>query len=185
MSDVTQLLSAIEQGDAGAASQLLPLVYDERRRLAAQRLAGESPGQTLEPTALVHEAYLRLVGTDANQPWDGRGHFFAAAAAAMRRNVPNRQAPEGKLAVARFDVTLANADLLVPPEEGLWAETRSGLVTSLRGLAKSVNYLIVGVLFVLPWLLVIGAVVWMIWRIWRPSRAADEAPTTPAAPPAA
>jgi RNA polymerase sigma factor (TIGR02999 family) len=84
MSDVSQLLCAIEQGDPHAAGQLLPLVYDELRRLAAQKLAHEPPGQTLQPTALVHEAYLRLVG-DADQRWDGRGHFFAAAAEAMRR----------------------------------------------------------------------------------------------------
>src|SRR5205807_1758243 len=78
-------LNAIEQGDPHAAGQLLPLVYDELRRLAAHHLAREAPGQTLQPTALVHEAYLRLVGRDADQPWDGRGHFFAAAAEAMRR----------------------------------------------------------------------------------------------------
>jgi RNA polymerase sigma factor (TIGR02999 family) len=85
MSDVTQILSAIEQGDPHAASQLLPLVYEELRKLAAQRLSQEKPGQTLQATALVHEAYLRLVGTDEKQPWDSRGHFFAAAAEAMRR----------------------------------------------------------------------------------------------------
>src|SRR5437899_2515086 len=85
MADVTQLLSAIAEGDPHAAGQLLPLVYDELRRLAAHRLAHEAPGQTLEPTALVHEAYLRLVGADADAHWDGRGHFFAAAAEAMRR----------------------------------------------------------------------------------------------------
>src|SRR5262245_42394360 len=85
MSDVTQILSAIERGDKHAASQLLPLVYDDLRQLAAQRLAHEMPGQTLQPTALVHEAYLRLVGGEQEQPWDNRGHFFAAAAEAMRR----------------------------------------------------------------------------------------------------
>ena len=79
------LLSAIEQGDPSAAEQLLPLVYDELRQLAAQRLAHEQPGQTLQATALVHEAYLRLVGEDDEQHWDSRGHFFAAAAEAMRR----------------------------------------------------------------------------------------------------
>jgi RNA polymerase sigma factor (TIGR02999 family) len=84
MNDVTRLLSAIEQGDPRAAADLLPLVYDELRRLAARKLAREAPGQTLQATALVHEAYLRLVGTD-DQGWDGRGHFFAAAAEAMRR----------------------------------------------------------------------------------------------------
>jgi RNA polymerase sigma factor (TIGR02999 family) len=85
MSDVTRILSAIEQGDPHAAEQLLPLVYEELRRLAAQKLALEAAGQTLQPTALVHEAYLRLVGANAGSEWDGRGHFFAAAAEAMRR----------------------------------------------------------------------------------------------------
>jgi RNA polymerase sigma factor (TIGR02999 family) len=90
MSAVTQILSAIEQGDPNAAGQLLPLVYDELRRLAAQRLAREKPGQTLEATALVHEAYLRLVDTDKVQQWNSRGHFFAAAAEAMRRILVER-----------------------------------------------------------------------------------------------
>jgi RNA polymerase sigma factor (TIGR02999 family) len=85
MSDVTQILSAIGQGDPNAADQLLPLVYDELRLLAAQKLAEEKPGQTLQATALVHEAYLRLVDVDQAQHWNGRGHFFAAAAEAMRR----------------------------------------------------------------------------------------------------
>lgn len=85
MNDVTRILSAIEQGDPQAAEQLLPLVYEELRKLAAQRLAQEKPGQTLQSTALVHEAYLRLVGPDDVQRWDSRGHFFAAAAEAMRR----------------------------------------------------------------------------------------------------
>jgi RNA polymerase sigma factor (TIGR02999 family) len=84
MNDVTSILTAIEQGDPKAAEQLLPLVYDELRKLAAQRLAHEKPGQTLQATALVHEAYLRLVGSD-DPGWNSRGHFFAAAAEAMRR----------------------------------------------------------------------------------------------------
>src|SRR5439155_22659322 len=79
------ILDAVERGEPDAASRLLPLVYDELRRLAAQRLAREAPGQTLEATALVHEAYLRMVGGERQQHWNGRGHFFAAAAAAMRR----------------------------------------------------------------------------------------------------
>jgi RNA polymerase sigma factor (TIGR02999 family) len=90
MSDVTRILSAIEQGETDAASQLLPLVYDELRKLAGQRMAQEQPGQTLQPTALVHEAYLRLVGDGPGKPWDGRGHFFAAAAEAMRRILVDR-----------------------------------------------------------------------------------------------
>jgi RNA polymerase sigma factor (TIGR02999 family) len=85
MSDFTRILSASEQGDPHAAAQLLPLVYDELRRLAATKLAQEAPGQTLQPTALVHEAYLRLVGGDAAPSWNSRGHFIAAAAEAMRR----------------------------------------------------------------------------------------------------
>jgi RNA polymerase sigma factor (TIGR02999 family) len=85
MSEVTRILSAIEQGDPNAANQLLPLVYNELRSLAAQKMAQEALGQTLEPTALVHEAYLRLVDRDEAQPWSSRGHFFAAAAEAMRR----------------------------------------------------------------------------------------------------
>src|SRR4051812_23482177 len=81
----THLVEAAARGEPGAAEELLPLVYDELRRLAASRLAREAPGQTFQPTALVHEAYLRLVGPDHGKPWDGRGHFFAAAAEAMRR----------------------------------------------------------------------------------------------------
>jgi RNA polymerase sigma factor (TIGR02999 family) len=85
MSEVTQILSAIEQGAPQAAEQLLPLVYDELRKLAAQKMAQEAPGQTLQATALVHEAYLRLVDVKQAQHWNSRGHFFAAAAEAMRR----------------------------------------------------------------------------------------------------
>ena len=85
MTEVTRILAAIEQGDPQGAVQLLPLVYDELRKLAAQRLAQEKPGQTLQATALVHEAYLRLLGGEHDQNWHGRGHFFSAAAEAMRR----------------------------------------------------------------------------------------------------
>jgi RNA polymerase sigma factor (TIGR02999 family) len=85
VSDVTQILNAIEQGDPKAAEQLLPLVYDELRKLAAQKLAEEKPGQTLQATALLHEAYVRLVSSSVAQSWDSRRHFFAAAAEAMRR----------------------------------------------------------------------------------------------------
>src|SRR5437764_1006536 len=85
MNDVTGVLNAIEEGDVNAAAQLLPLVYDELRRLAAHKLAQESPGQTLQPTALVHEAYMRLVGAEAADRYKDRGHFFAVAAQAMRR----------------------------------------------------------------------------------------------------
>lgn len=85
MTDVTQILSQIEQGDPSAAEQLLPLVYDELRKLAAAKLTHEKPGQTLQATALVHEAYMRLVDVDKAQHWNSRGHFFGAAAEAMRR----------------------------------------------------------------------------------------------------
>src|SRR5438445_12281586 len=85
MGEVTQILNAIEQGDPQAAEQLLPLVYEGLRKLAGQKLSQEKPGQTLQATALVHEAYMRLVDTEKAQPWTSRGHFFAAAAEAMRR----------------------------------------------------------------------------------------------------
>jgi RNA polymerase sigma factor (TIGR02999 family) len=97
MSDITRILSAIEHGDPHAAEELLPLVYEEVRKLAAQKLAQEKPGQTLQATALVHEAYLRLVGTGPNVPWDSRGHFFAAAAEAMRRILLNHARDKQRL----------------------------------------------------------------------------------------
>jgi RNA polymerase sigma factor (TIGR02999 family) len=122
MTEVTRILSAVAQGDPQAASQLLPLVYDELRRLAAHRLAHQTPGQTLEPTALVHEAYLRLVGDPQGQEWDNRGHFFAAAAEAMRRIlVENARRKEAlkhgggrrRLPLAEFHrITESPADLL-------------------------------------------------------------------------
>jgi RNA polymerase sigma factor (TIGR02999 family) len=116
MTEVTRILSAIEQGDAHAADRLLPLVYDELRRLAAQKLAQERPGQTLQATALVHEAYLRLVGVPA-RGWDSRGHFFAAAAEAMRRilveNVRRKRTTKHGGGLVRHDMDEA---LLAAPE---------------------------------------------------------------------
>jgi RNA polymerase sigma factor (TIGR02999 family) len=111
MSDVTRILSQIESGDPSAAEQLLPLVYDELRKLAAVKLAQEKPGQTLQATALVHEAYLRLVGSGHDkQTWDSRGHFFAAAAEAMRRilvgNARRKLAQKRGGDIARIDVDL-------------------------------------------------------------------------------
>jgi len=97
MHQVTRILSAIEQGDPQAAEQLLPLVYDELRRLAAEKMAQERPGQTLQATALVHEAYLRLVDVEKAQHWNSRGHFFAAAAEAMRRILLNRARDKGRM----------------------------------------------------------------------------------------
>jgi RNA polymerase sigma factor (TIGR02999 family) len=96
MSDVTRILSQIEQGDAKAAEQLLPLVYEELRKLAAAKMAEEKPGQTLQATALVHEAYLRLVDVELAQHWNSRGHFFAAAAEAMRRILVERARAKGR-----------------------------------------------------------------------------------------
>jgi RNA polymerase sigma factor (TIGR02999 family) len=124
MNEVTSVLNALEPGDPHAAAQLLQLVYDDLRRLAAHRLAHETPGQTLEPTALVHEAYLRLVGNAPDQPWDGRGHFFAAAAEAMRRILVEsarrkRAAKRGAGFVRR---PLDEAELLAPePREDVLA----------------------------------------------------------------
>src|SRR5918995_7117939 len=96
MSDVTRLLDAAAAGDPKAAAELLPLVYDELRKLAAARMAAEQPGQTLQATALVHEAYVRLVGPADELKWNGRGHFFAAAAEAMRRILVNRARDKGR-----------------------------------------------------------------------------------------
>ena len=116
LTDVTRILAAIDQGDPHASEQLLPLVYDELRRLAAQRLAEEKPGQTLEATALVHEAYLRLVDTDNAQHWNSRGHFFASAAEAMRRilvdNARRKRRPKhgGNRKRVELDEALSVAD---------------------------------------------------------------------------
>lgn len=114
MSEVTRILSAVEQGDRHAASQLLPLVYKELRRLAAQRMAQEAPGQTLQPTGLVHEAYVRLVGGENARQWDSRGHFFAAAAEAMRRILIEAARRKGrqKRGGALKRVDLNSADLV-------------------------------------------------------------------------
>ena len=104
MSEVTRILSAIEAGDPHAAADLLPLVYDELRRLAATQLAGEKPGQTLDATALVYEAYLRLVGPADDRRWDSRRHFFAAAAEAMRRILVEAARRKGRLIHGAADV---------------------------------------------------------------------------------
>jgi RNA polymerase sigma factor (TIGR02999 family) len=124
MTDVTRILSAIEQGDPHAAEQLLPLVYDELRKLAAQRLAREKPGQTLQATALVHEAYLRLVGDGGAQTWGGRGHFFAAAAEAMRRILIEQARRKGRErhggGKKRLDLDEA-CSLVQPPSDDLLA----------------------------------------------------------------
>jgi RNA polymerase sigma factor (TIGR02999 family) len=121
MTDVTHILSAIEQGDPQAAEQLLPLVYDELRRLAAQRLAREAPGQTLQATALVHEAYLRLMDGEKIRHWNSRGHFFAAAAEAMRRilldSARRKRAAKRVQGGNRVDLGQAEAVTSAPPED--------------------------------------------------------------------
>ena len=129
MSDVTRILSAIEDGDSTAAAQLLPLVYNELRKLAAQKLTNERPGQTLQATALVHEAYLRLVDVERAQHWNSRGHFFAAAAEAMRRilvdNARRKKTPKhggdrGRIEVPDVEsVTDSKSDDLLALDEAL------------------------------------------------------------------
>ena len=118
MSDVTRLLDAAAAGQPHAAAELLPLVYAELRRLAAHRLAGEKAGHTLQPTALVHEAYLRLVGGDQPRDWSGRGHFFAAAAQAMRRILVEiaRRKAAGKCGGGRARADVDVADLVAPEQ---------------------------------------------------------------------
>ncbi len=121
MSEVTRILSAVERGDPEAAEQLLPLVYQELRLLAAQKLAQEKPGQTLQATALVHEAYLRLVDTDQVQHWNSRGHFFAAATEAMRRilveNARRQHAAKRGGGRQRVDFRRAEDVASAPPED--------------------------------------------------------------------
>jgi RNA polymerase sigma factor (TIGR02999 family) len=121
MNEVTRILSAIEHGDPHAAEHLLPLVYDELRKLAVQQLAREKPGQTLQATALVHEAYLRLVDTDRPQTWDNRGHFFAAAAKAMRRILVDRAREKGRAKrggnAHRLDIDALNLATKITPDQ--------------------------------------------------------------------
>jgi RNA polymerase sigma factor (TIGR02999 family) len=121
MSDVTQILSAIEQGDQKASEQLLPLVYKELRKLAAYKMANESPEHTLQATALVHEAFLRLVGSEHKQNWDNRGHFFAAAAEAMRRilveNARRKQRIKHGGDKNRVDIEVIDLPTHLPPDE--------------------------------------------------------------------
>jgi RNA polymerase sigma factor (TIGR02999 family) len=121
VSEVTRILSAIEKGDHHAAEQLLPLVYDELRRLAALKMAAEKPGQTLQATALVHEAYLRLLGGDQAQQWDGRAHFFAAAAEAMRRILIENARRKKRLKhgghLQRVDVDAVELPVPLPDDE--------------------------------------------------------------------
>jgi RNA polymerase sigma factor (TIGR02999 family) len=141
MSDVTQILSAIEQGDPHAAEHLLPLVYKELRELAAQKLAHEKPGQTLQATALVHEAYLRLVDAEKARQWNSRGHFFAAAAEAMRRilveDARRKKAEHRGGAWKRIDLAEAEVASASSPERLLLLEDAlNGLTTSICGTSR-------------------------------------------------
>ena len=143
MSDVTQLLNAIEQGDPKAAGQLLPLVYDELRKLAASRMANEAPGQTLQPTALVHEAWLRLGGAP-DQAWESRAHFFGAAAEAMRRilieNARRKKALRHGAGQAQLDVQEVEISAPAPDDQMLAIdEALNKLATLDKGKAELVK----------------------------------------------
>jgi RNA polymerase sigma factor (TIGR02999 family) len=175
MSDVTVLLDAIQSGDPQAAAQLLPLVYDELRRLAAHRLAREAPGLTLDATALVHEAYLRLVGEDRGQHWGGRDHFFAAAAQAMRRilveNARRKRTVKHGGALVRRE--LDEAELLAPePREDLLAldEALTLLATTDRTAANLVQLRYFGGLSVADAAQILGLSVRSAERIWTHTR---------------
>jgi RNA polymerase sigma factor (TIGR02999 family) len=125
MNEVTRILEAMSQGQPGAADRLLPLVYEELRKLAAARLAREKPGQTLQATALVHEAYLRLVGGDDSKPWNGRGHFFGAAAEAMRRILVENARRKARVrhggGLRRVDIDAGCSLAQPPPDDDLLA----------------------------------------------------------------
>jgi RNA polymerase sigma factor (TIGR02999 family) len=175
MSDVTSLLDAIQSGDPEAPAQLLPLVYNELRRLAAHRLAREAPGQTLDATALVHEAYLRLVGEQARKHWDGRGHFFAAAAEAMRRilveNARRKRSLKRGGALVRRE--LDEAELMAPePREDLLAldEALTELAATDRAAADLVQLRYFGGLSVADAAKVLGLSVRSAERIWTYTR---------------
>jgi RNA polymerase sigma factor (TIGR02999 family) len=144
VSEVTRILSAIEDGDPHAAEQLLPLVYDELRKLAGRKLAQEKPGQTLQATALVHEAYLRLVDADKAQQWDSRGHFFAAAAEAMRRILVDNARRKHRLKRGgdRQRLNLDSADLVsvtAPDEVLLFDEALTKLAAEDAAAAKLIQ----------------------------------------------
>jgi RNA polymerase sigma factor (TIGR02999 family) len=175
MSDVTALLDAIQSGDPEAPAQLLPLVYNELRRLAAHRLAREAPGLTLDATALVHEAYLRLVGDQSRQQWDSRGHFFAAAAEAMRRilveNARRKRSLKRGGALVRRE--LDEAELLAPqPREDLLAldEALTQLAATDRTAADLVQLRYFGGLSVADAAKVLGLSVRSAERIWTYTR---------------
>jgi RNA polymerase sigma factor (TIGR02999 family) len=175
MSDVTVVLDAIQSGDPEAPAQLLPLVYDELRRLAKYRLAREAPGQTLQPTALVHEAYLRLVGEGRGQHWESRGHFFAAAAEAMRRilveNARRKRTVKRGGALVRRE--LDEAELLAPEtREDLLAldEALTLLATTDRTAAELVQLRYFGGLSVADAAQVLGLSLRSAERLWTYTR---------------
>ena len=145
MSDVTRILSQIESGDPSAAEQLLPLVYDELRKLAAARMAQEAPGQTLQATALVHEAYVRLVGGQPEQAWDNRGHFFAAAAEAMRRILVEQARRKGRLKrggeLIQQDLDEIDIAASTEPDEILAIDAALTRLTSTNGQAAQLVHL--------------------------------------------
>jgi RNA polymerase sigma factor (TIGR02999 family) len=176
MTDVTHLLEAVGSGDPHAAAQLLPLVYDELRRLAAHRLAHEAPGQTLQPTALVYEAYLRLVGDKEGVSWDGRGHFFAACAEAMRRILIDQARRKRRLKRGgdRARLPLEEAELLAPqPREDVLAldEALTELAASDRAAADLVQLRYFGGLSIPDAAQVLGISSRTAERLWAFARA--------------
>jgi RNA polymerase sigma factor (TIGR02999 family) len=181
MTDVTLLLDTLEPGDPHAAAELLQLIYDDLRRLAAHRLAQEEPGHTLEPTALVHEAYLRLVGDAPDRSWDGRSHFFAAAAEAMRRILVEnaRKKRSLKRGGDRARESLKEPELLAPePREDVLAldEALTALAASDRAAADVVQLRYFGGLSVADTARVLGVSertvkrVWAFARVWLQER---------------
>jgi RNA polymerase sigma factor (TIGR02999 family) len=175
MSNLSVVLDAIQSGDPEAPAQLLPLVYEELHRLATHRLAHEAPGQTLQPTALVHEAYLRLVGEDRGQHWDGRNHFFAAAAEAMRRilvdNARRKRTLKHGGALVRQE--LDEAELLAPePREDLLAldEALTLLATQDRTAADLVQLRYFGGLSIADAAQVLGMSLRSAERLWTYTR---------------
>ena len=175
MSEVTVLLDAIQSGDPEAPAQLLPLVYEELRRLARHRLAHEEPGQTLQPTALVHEAYLRLVG-EGREHWDGRGHFFAAAAEAMRRILVESARSKQRLKRGgdRAREPLEAAELLAPePREDVLAlnEALTELAATDRAAADLVQLRYFGGLSITDAAQVLGVSPRTAKRLWTFARA--------------
>ena len=187
MTDVTRILSQIEQGDPSAAEKLLPLVYAELRKLAAAKLANEKPGQTLQATALVHDAYIRLVNTDEAKHWDSRGHFFAAAAEAMRRilvdNAHRKQSLKRGGNLRRHDLDRVNPavqssdDELLALDEALGklaeTEPQTAKLVELRYFAGLTNKQAAELLGISPRK---ADSVWAFARVWLHDRIAGERP---------